>query len=65
MWDVPTHIVQKRKRDITSSATTLMGKSMERGVSHEDVIKWKHFPRYWPFVRGIHRSPVNSTHKDQ
>ena len=32
---------------------------------HDDVIKWKHFPRYWPFVRGIHRSPVNSTHKDQ
>ena len=25
---------------------------------HDDVIKWKHFPRYWPFVRGIHRSPV-------
>ena len=22
----------------------------------DDVIKWKHFPRYWPFVRGIHRS---------
>ena len=21
--------------------------------SHDDVIKWKHFPRYWPFVRGI------------
>ena len=28
-----------------------------------DVIKWKHFPRYCPFVRGIHRSPVNSPHK--
>ena len=28
-------------------------------------IKWKHFPRYWPFVRGIHRSPVNSPHKGQ
>ena len=27
---------------------------------HDDVIKWEHFPRYWPFVRGIHRSPVNS-----
>ena len=25
---------------------------------HDDVIKWKHFPGYWPFVRGIHRSPV-------
>ena len=24
---------------------------------HDDVIKWKNFPRYWPFVRGIHRSP--------
>ena len=21
-------------------------------ISHDDVIKWKHFPRYWPFVRG-------------
>ena len=32
---------------------------------HDDVIKWKHFLRYWPFVRGIHRSPVNSQHKGQ
>ena len=32
---------------------------------HDDVIKWKLFPRYWPFVRGIHRSPVNSPHKGQ
>ena len=23
---------------------------------HDDVIKWKHFSRNWPFVRGIHRS---------
>ena len=22
---------------------------------HDDVIKWKHFPCYWPFVRRIHR----------
>ena len=28
-------------------------------------MKWKYFPRYWPFVRGIHRSPVNSPHKGQ
>ena len=32
---------------------------------HDDVIKLKHFPRYWPFVRGIHWSPVNSPHKGQ
>ena len=29
------------------------------------VIKWKHFPRYWPFVRGFHRSPENSPHRGQ
>ena len=34
-------------------------------AKHDDVIKWKHFPRYWPFVWGIHRSPVNSPHKGQ
>ena len=32
---------------------------------HHDVIKWKHLPRYWPFVRGNPRSPVNSPHKGQ
>ena len=32
---------------------------------HHDVIKWKQFPRYWPFVWVIHRSPVNSPHKGQ
>ena len=32
---------------------------------HDDVIKWKHCPRYWPFVREIHRSQLNSLHKGQ
>ena len=31
----------------------------------DDVIKWKHFPCYWPFLIGIHRSPVDSPHKGQ
>ena len=39
--------------------------SQHRILRHDDVIKWKHFPRYWPFVRGIHRWPVNSPHKGQ
>ena len=39
--------------------------SGHRDSQHDDVIKWKHFPRYWPFVRGIHRLPVNSPHKGQ
>ena len=39
--------------------------SLDTNATHDDVIKWKHFPRNWPFVRGIHRSPVNSPHKGQ
>ena len=47
---------------ITATSAT----SDNTGIStHDDVIKWKHFPCYWPFVRGIHRSPVNSPHKGQ
>ena len=33
--------------------------------TNDDVIKWKHFPRNWPFVREIHRSPVNFPRKGQ
>ena len=40
-------------------------RSSEADGSHDDVIKWKHFPRYWPFVREIHRSSVNFPHKGQ
>ena len=39
--------------------------SKELTLDHDDVIKWKHCPRYWHFVRGIHRSPLNSPHKGQ
>ena len=39
--------------------------STDQYHTHDDVIKWKHFPRYWPFARGIHRSPVNSPYKGQ
>ena len=30
---------------------------------HDDIITWKLFPCYWPFVRGIHRWPVDSPQK--
>ena len=41
------------------------GITFQPHYTHDDVIKWKHFPHNWPFVRGIHRSPVNSPHKGQ
>ena len=34
-------------------------------LMHDDVIKWKHFPCCWPFVRGIYRSLVNYSHEGQ
>ena len=34
-------------------------------VIPDDVINWKHFPRYSPFVRGIHWIPVKSPHTGQ
>ena len=33
--------------------------------AHDDVTKWKHFPRYWPFLRGILWWPVDSPHNGQ
>ena len=38
---------------------------MKSVLPHDDVIKWEQFPRYWPFVRGTHRPPVNCPHKGQ
>ena len=49
------------------SMSILLTPAIEANVLsiHDDVIKWKHFPRNWPFVRGIHRGPVNSPHNGQ
>ena len=32
---------------------------------HDDVLKWKYFPRYWPIEMEIHRWPVDSPRKAQ
>ena len=48
-----------------SSRNLLQTTHITTVIHHDDVIKWKHFPRYCPFVRGIHWSPVNSPHKGQ
>ena len=41
---------------------SLVCSTMERS-HHDDILKWQHFSRYWPFVQGIHQSLVNSPHK--
>ena len=60
-----TVVIPKRLMRIRRTLTTML---TNRWINvqvymHDDVIKLKHFPPYWPFVRVIHRSPVNSPHK--
>ena len=43
----------------------LYKKWVSRAVTHDAVLKWKHFSCYWPFVRGIYRSPMNAPYKGQ
>ena len=38
------------------NALTQQSGQLNQPWCHDDVIEWKHFPRNWPFVRGIHRS---------
>ena len=38
---------------------------VNKNIAHDDLIKWKHFPPYRPFLWGIHWSPLNSPHKGQ
>ena len=40
-----------RQQTVTSQATC--------ALTHDGVVVWKHFPKYWPFVRGIHWSLVD------
>ena len=47
-----------------SITTTTSCKETDFG-KNSGVIKWKHLPRYWPFVRWIHRPPLDSPHKGQ
>ena len=63
---------------VAVNGLALLGVRRSAGTHSDDLVhllyirdqswwrhKWEHFPRYWPFVRGIHRSSVNSPHKGQ
>ena len=63
------------KGNFTERITIWVSKLLIHNYSHifqgpmsyinDDVIKRKHFPSYWPFVRVIHWSPMNSPHTGQ
>ena len=60
----PKHVVQDKKNG-HKNPNNSHNACLCQSIKYDDAIKWKHFPRYWPFVRGIRRSPVNSPHKGQ
>ena len=70
-WRVYPYIFQgfcstlEPSHDCPSASEVIMKYMGTMDHFHVDVIKWNHFPRYWSFARGIHRSPVNSPHKGQ
>ena len=58
-------VFHKHFKYMLRSLLSLYQLNTDHNALDEDVIKWKHCPRDWPFVRGIHRSHVNSPHKGQ
>ena len=62
---ISTSMMTSRHGNTFCCTGPLCGESTMSCCQHNDVIKWKHFPHYWPFRREIHRSPVNSLHKGQ
>ena len=55
-------VIKKPQQNTTKGRVYFSWDTM---ICHDDVIKWKYFPHYWPFVRGIHRPLLNSPHKGQ
>ena len=65
VWICNFRHTQVNTKSIFKFSGKVLSHSFKYSPDHDNVIKWKPFPRYWPFVRGIHRSPVNSPHKSQ
>ena len=59
------HCTTDAEENTSESCSCFMGYTTSNTTKHDGVIKWEHFPRYWPFVQWICRWPVNSPHKGQ
>ena len=65
VWKLHKAVFQNIERTNMSQKTKIVITTILYVDVYDDNMKWTHFPRYWPFMRGIHRSPVNSPHKGQ
>ena len=53
------HVIVLHRHSLSLLCVTLTTKTLPR----DDAIGWKRLPCYWPFMRGIQRSPVDSPYK--
>ena len=65
LWCMKWHGIKSCKiyKQHAEGATTLFKCIYNVFSSYDDVMTGKHFLHYWPFVRRIHWSPVDSPHK--
>ena len=59
-WSTRSHISRRCKNWCICVVTVILDEVKELAVigNHDDVIKWKHLPRYWPLVRGAFMFPL-------
>ena len=57
IWEIKTYVIYAPIHIRLKPRSYSTG--LRRRSQHDDVTKRKHIPRYWPFVRGIHRSPAS------
>ena len=57
---VSIQLIVGAKQSTSMKTKRIEASSNTKMFYNDDVIKWKPFPRCWPTVRGIHRSPVDS-----
>ena len=58
-WWPGVNLVLEISENKFHSSVTIITRVTPAQPSHGVLINWKHFPRHWPFGRGIHRWPVN------
>ena len=65
VWYLPIPPISFRTTSLTpvpvKTPIKNIGKFAPNITKHDDVITWKRFPHYWPFVRGLQRLPAHLT----
>ena len=59
--EMPSRSLWRHCNDVIRRPGTIS--TIKQASSHDGVVVWKCLSHYWPFVREIHRGPMDSPHK--